>query len=89
MDVKLVNPFIDATLHVLDTLASTKVDPGKPFLKKDSVARGDVASVIGLTGETSGTISVSFTESAILAIVSKMFGEKMTSLNGEIQDAVC
>ena len=88
MDVEIVNPFVDATLHVLDTLASTKAEPGKPFLKKDSFARGDVSSVIGLIGETSGTISVSFTENAILSIVSKMFGEEMTSLNGEIQDAV-
>lgn len=88
MDVTLVNPFIDATLHVLATLASTKADPGKPFLKRDSMARGDVSSVIGLTGETSGTVSVSFTETAILSIVSKMFGEKMEELNGEIQDAV-
>jgi chemotaxis protein CheX len=88
MDVELINPFIDATLHVLDTLAKTTAKPGKPFLKKDNIARGDVSSVIGLTGETSGTISVSFSESSILSIVSQMFGEEMTSLNAEIQDAV-
>ena len=88
MDVNLINPFIDATLHVLETVASTKVEPRKPFLKKDHVARGDVTGIIGLTGEANGSISVSFTEKSILAIVSRMFGEEMKILDGEIQDAV-
>ncbi len=88
MDVNFINPFITATLHVLKTTASTEVQPGKPYLKKDNVARGDVTGIIGLTGQTRGTISVSFTEQSILAIVSRMFGEKMKELNEEIRDAV-
>jgi len=44
--------------------------------------------VIGLTGEVNGTISCSFTEKSILAIVSNMFGEEMKELNEEIRDAV-
>ena len=88
MDVDLINPFIDATVHVLETMASTKAEAGKPYLKKDQVARGDVSGVIGLIGETSGTISVSFSEDSILSIVSNMFGEEMKELNEEIQDAV-
>ncbi len=88
MDVALVNPFIDATTNVLETMASTKPQAAKPYLKKDQMARGDVSAVIGLTGEVSGTISVSFTEKCILAIVSNMLGEQMKELNSEIQDAV-
>lgn len=88
MDVKLINPFVDATLNVLETMASTKAEAGKPHLKKDGVARGDVSGVVGLTGEAKGTVSVSFTEKSILAIVSKMFKEEMKELNEEIEDAV-
>ena len=88
MDVKLINPFIEATMNVLETMASTKVTADKPYLKKDKTANGDVTGVIGLTGEASGTISVSFSESSILAIVSNMFGEEMKELNDEIKDAV-
>jgi chemotaxis protein CheX len=88
MDVKLINPFIEATIHVLETIASTKAQAGKVYLKKDQVAKGDVSGVIGLMGEASGTICVSFTEQCILAIVSNMFGEKVKALNHEVQDAV-
>jgi chemotaxis protein CheX len=88
MDVKLINPFIDATLNVLETMASVKAEAGKPYLKNDRMARGDLTGVIGLIGETSGTISVSFTEKSILAVVSNMFGEEMKEMNDDIKDAV-
>ena len=71
MDVTLVNPFISATVKVLETMASTKVNPDKPFLKKDRIARGDVTGLIGITGEANGTISVTFDEGSILGIVSR------------------
>ncbi len=88
MDANLINPFIEATLHVLETMASTKAEAGKPYLKKDQVARGDVSGVIGMTGEIRGTISISFSEPSILAIVSNMLGEEMKEMNEEIKDAV-
>jgi len=40
MNVDLVNPFIDATLHVLKTMSSTEAVPGKAYIKEDKQARG-------------------------------------------------
>lgn len=87
MDVKYINPFITATLHVLDTLAHIKAQPGKPYVKKNKIATGDVTGIMGLTGTARGTVSVSFSEKCILSIVSGMFGEEMKELNEEIRDA--
>jgi chemotaxis protein CheX len=88
MDAKFIDPFISATLNVLETMAFTKAEAGKPYLKNNKIATGDVSGVIGLTGEVSGTFSVSYTEKSILAIVSNMLGEEMKELNEEIKDAV-
>ncbi|MBU0987019.1 MAG: chemotaxis protein CheX [Proteobacteria bacterium] len=88
MDVKLINPFINATLNVLEKMAFIKPEAGKPYLKKGGFAQGDVSGVIGLTGETNGTVSVTFNELCILKIVSNMFGEEMKEINNEIADAV-
>ncbi len=88
MDVKLINPFINATLNVLQTMAFIKCQAGKPYLKEDSVAKGDVSGVIGFTGESNGTVSVTFDELCILKVVSNMFGEEMKELNDEVSDAV-
>ena len=88
MDVNLVNPFIEATLHVLSSMAFVKAKAGNPFLKKDNIAQGDVTGIVGLIGEARGTISVSFTEECILSIVSSMFGEEVSEINEEVKDAV-
>lgn len=88
MDVRYINPFIESTIHVLKTMASTSVNGGTPYLKQDQVARGDVTAIIGLIGDAKGSISVSFEEASILPIVSNMFGEELTELNEEIVDAV-
>lgn len=88
MDVNLINPFIEATLHVLSSMAFTKATAGKPFLKNDNIASGDVTGIVGLIGEARGTISVSFTEECILSIVGSMFGEEIPRINEEVKDAV-
>lgn len=88
LDVKIINPFINATLNVLQTMAFVTAAAGKPYLKKGSVAKGDVSGIIGFTGETDGTVAVTFDEPCILKIVSNMFGEDMKTINDEITDAV-
>lgn len=88
MDVKYINPFLTATVNVIKTMAFLDVKPGKPFLKKDNIGSGDVSGIIGITGETEGSLSVTFTEACILAIVSNMFGEPMEAINEEVEDAV-
>jgi chemotaxis protein CheX len=88
MDAKLLNPFVDATLYVLETMAFTKARAGEPYEKNNQSAQGDVSGVLGLMGHQSGTISVSFSEQCILRIVSNMLGEECHEMDGEITDAV-
>lgn len=88
MDVRYINPFIESTIHVLRTMSSITARAGKPYLKKDEVAKGDVSGIIGLAGDVKGSISVSFSEACILPIVSSMFGEEFIELNDEVKDAV-
>ena len=88
MDAAIINPFINATINVLETMAFVKAKSGKPYLKPDDTARGDVTGVIGLTGLAHGTIAVTFEENCILKIVSNMFGEPIEALDSEVADAV-
>jgi chemotaxis protein CheX len=88
MDATLVNPFIEGTLHILDTTAFVKVKPEPPFLKKNRKAHGDISGFIEISGDLSGTAAISFSKKSILGIVSAMFGEEMTEINEEINDAV-
>jgi len=88
VDVRLINPFINATINVLETMAFMKVSAGKPYVKQDNTAVGDVTGILGLTGVAHGTIAVTFEEKCILTVVSNMLGETMDQLNEDIADAV-
>lgn len=88
MDISLAKPFIAATVDVLSTMAMITPAPGKPFVKKDNVARGDVSGIIGITGEKNGTISVTFTRACAVAIVKNMLGEDIQDIINDVKDAV-
>ena len=88
MNVKFINPFLEGTVKELKTMAFVEPRPGKPFLKKDSLARGDVSGIIGLTGSAKGSLALSFSEPCIVKIVSAMLGEDMGGINGDVKDAV-
>jgi len=88
MDARFINPFLQGTISVLKTMAFIEPKPGKPYLKKDVLARGDVSGIIGFTGEVNGSMALSFSEKSILKIVSNMLGEEINEVNGDITDAV-
>jgi chemotaxis protein CheX len=67
MDVTFINPFLEAAVNVLQTMAFTETQVGKPFLKsKTPLSQGDVTGIVGLTGNQHGSLAVSFSEAAIL-----------------------
>jgi chemotaxis protein CheX len=88
MDIKIVNPFLAAAMHVLKTMAQVDAKPGKPFLKKNDLAIGDVSAIIGITGAVQGSMALIFTEQCIKEIASNLLGEPFTELNNEVRDAV-
>ena len=88
MNVTFINPFLNAVVKVVKTMAFVEPEPGRPFLKTESVSLGDVTGVVGLTGPVNGSVAVSFSEGAILHIVSSMFGEPFRDINREVEDAV-
>ena len=88
MDIKLVNPFLEATVNVLNTMAFTEATAGKPYLKKKKEASGDVTGTIGFTGDATGVLAITFTESCITGILSNMFGEEVHGIDDQVCDAV-
>jgi len=88
MKAEFVNPFLEATVSVLKTVASLEVVPGKPFVKKESSACGDISGIVGITGETEGSLCITFPRDCILQVISKWFGEEAKEINDEVKDAV-
>ncbi len=88
MKAEWINPFLEATVSVLKTMASVDPVPGKPYIKQGTSATGDVSGVVGITGDTEGSICITFSRSSILFIISQMLGEQQVEINDEVKDAV-
>jgi len=88
MKAEMINPFLEATVSVLKTMASLSPVPGKPYIKKEATATGDISGIVGITGETEGSICITFSRECILLITSQMLGEKQPEVNDEVKDAV-
>jgi chemotaxis protein CheX len=89
MHVAFINPFQEAAVKVLQTMAFTEPQVDKPFLKtRTLLAQGDITGIVGLTGDMHGSLVVSFSEDAILQVVSHMLGEACKEMNDDVRDAV-
>jgi len=88
MKAEVINPFLEATVSVLKTMASVEPNPGKPYIKKGVSAIGDVSGVVGISGDTEGSLCITFTRGCILFIISRMLGEEQKEINDEVKDAV-
>ena len=89
MKAEYVNPFLNATKNVIETMASTSVTAGKPEIKHGNKTWGVVTGVIGLTcDQLKGNMVVSFDAASILGIVSRMLGEEFKEVNKDVIDAV-
>lgn len=89
MRVEFINPFLASLLNVLETMATTKLQPQKPELKSSEVAVGDVSGIIGMVGpQVKGSMSITFDENLALTIMERMLGDKPVSINEEVTDMV-
>ena len=88
LDTNFINPFLNATIHVLNVQASTEATPGKIYLKKSGEhLLGDVSGVIGIVSDSfNGSVVISFPEKTFLSIMSRMLGEEYKEINQEIID---
>lgn len=88
MDVRFINPFVHGTVEAMKKIAFMDFHPGKVYLKESNVAAGDVSGIIGITGDATGSLAISFTETCICNIVSGMRGELHTAADRGVFDAV-
>ena len=88
MNVDYVNPFLGALVEVLSTMAAINAERGDLSVKGYKSALGDVTGRIDMRGAATGSLAVSFTEPAILAIFANMVGEQRDALDDEVADLV-
>lgn len=88
--VELINPFLNSTKNVLETMCHTWARADTPQLKRHALTYGEVTGIIGMASKhVSGCMIVSFSRDCILKMVANMLMEEVKDeINEEIIDAV-
>lgn len=88
MNVKFLNPFIDAVFEVLRVETSLDVTRGSLSLENDPFITSDVTVVISLVGQVDGSVFYCMSESMALGLVSRMMGEDYPVFDSLAQSGV-
>jgi chemotaxis protein CheX len=88
MKLEYINPFIESVEKLFTTMLDSKVSRGDIGVTISSDAPYDVTALIGLGGETRGTVALSFPDSTALKMVAKMLDIDSDEVNTEVIDGV-
>lgn len=89
MNMQILKPFVDGTIHTLEVQLKVQGHAGKPFIKdqNNKGAQIDIAGVVGIVSSSfTGNIGLCFPTSTFLLSMEKMLGEPYTEITDEIAD---
>lgn len=87
MNVRYINPVLTSILHVLDAMAKIQAKPGKPVLKGDDIACGEVTGILSISNEShSVSFALTFAEATILEIAFRMLHQRLSQINPLVLD---
>jgi len=89
LNVEFINPFIEATLEVLEVMCQTPAEKDFLFVKEDSQNLGDITGVIPISSEKYiGSMALTFSKEVYLKLMLRMLGEEFTEINDDNKDGV-
>lgn len=88
MNVKFLNPFVDAAVEVILVETSIKLDRGELSLEKEPYITDDVVVIISLVGRVVGNVIYGMSKETALALASRIMGEPFTEFNMLAQSGI-
>lgn len=88
MNVKFLNPFVEAAHEVLLAETNMKASRGDLTLEKEPYATDDVTVIISLIGRVVGNVIFSMGKPLAIALASRMMGEEFEEFNVLAQSGI-
>ncbi len=88
MDPAYIKPFVLAVKRVFETMITVPFSLGKPTLKKGNEVPHEISSIIGLSGNVSGSVVISLTHEVAFQLVSHLIGEEVDEIDEVCTDAI-
>ena len=84
----LIVPFVNSVRAVFSTMVGVATTVGRPQLKSQPAPSYDVSSIIGFSGEVTGSVVVSFQKEAALKLASAFAGCEIKENTPDFADAI-
>ena len=88
MDVKFLNPFIQAAVEVLKTEVDANAIRGDISMHKSALTSDDITVLINLIGDVYGVVMYGMSTSTCLNLVSKIMGQEFAEFSTLAQSGV-
>ncbi len=88
MNVKFLNPFVEAAFEVLKAEAGVTTTRGDLALEKAAFVTDDVTVILALVGAVEGSVYYCMDSKTAVALVSNMIGETISSLDSLAQSGI-
>ena len=88
MNVKFLNPFVDAAVDVLKAEAKANISKGTITLQKSALTTDEVTVLINLVGQVQGVVLFGLSEKMGMNIVSMMMSQEFTEFDNLAQSGV-
>jgi chemotaxis protein CheX len=88
MNVKFLNPFIEAAFEVLKAEAGISAERGSLGLEQSEYKTDDITVILALVGAVEGTVYYGMSNDTAMLLVSKMIGENILTFNSLAQSGI-
>lgn len=88
MDPAFITPFISSIQNVFSTMMQLPVTIGEPRIKEGPQTTYDVSGIIGMSGDVTGSIVLSFPKATAQRLVALFTGTQLEADSPDFPDAV-
>lgn len=88
MNVKFLNPFVEAAHEVLQAESDLEVRRGDLVLEKEPYVTEDVTVIISLVGQVEGNVFYSMNEAMAILLAERMLGESLADFSMLAQSGI-
>ncbi len=88
MDAAYITPFMVSIQQVFSTMLQLPVQVGEPGVKQETTATYDVSGIIGMSGDVTGSVVLSFPRETAERVVALFTGEQTSADHEDFPDAV-
>lgn len=88
MEAKFIKPFVASIQNVFATMLQLSVTVQPPYIKDDNRPRHDVSGIIGMSGDVTGSVVLSFPQATAENVVALFCGQKYPMGSPDFADAI-